>query len=49
MLGFTFDKKELKVSGEVNQLHSVNATDLINAYRNANNTKIIDGESQEIK
>ena len=37
-------KKELKVSGEVNQLHSVNATDLINAYRNANNTKIIDAE-----
>ena len=49
MLGFTFDKKEVKVSGEVNQLHSVNATDLINAYRNANNTKIIDAESQEIK
>ena len=44
MLGFTFDKKEVKVSGEVNQLHSVNATDLINAYRTANNTKIIDAE-----
>ena len=44
MLGFTFDKKELMVSGEVNQLHSINTSELINAYRNANNTKIIDAE-----